>query len=111
MDRIQSNNSKTEQVRKMRDRTEPVDRQQEYWTDDELQRLESMFYEGVGITGMAGMAPELGRSETAIWNRIHGFYRRVRAPRQSKAECQCRKCAYYIDGECTCLNGICGTAS
>ena len=29
MDQIQSNNAKTEQVRKMRDRTEPVDRQQE----------------------------------------------------------------------------------
>ena len=108
MDHLQSNSSKAEQVRKMRDRTEPVDRQQEYWTDDELQRLETMFYEGVGITDIA---LELGRSEIAIFNRIKGFYRRVRAPRQSKAECLCRKCAYYMDGKCTCLNGICGTAS
>lgn len=108
MDQIQSNNSKAEQVRKMRDRTEPVDRQQEYWTDDELQRLESMFYEGVGITDMA---LTLQRSEMAVVNRITGYYRRVRAPRQYRAECQCRKCAYYIDGKCTCPNVICGTAS
>ena len=108
MDQTQSSNAKAEQVRKMRDRTEPVDRQQEYWTDDELQRLESMFYEGVGITDIA---LELGRSEIAIFNRVKAFYRRVRAPRQYKAECQCRKCAYYIDGKCTCPNGICGTAS
>ena len=70
MDQIQSNSSKAEQVRKMRDRTEPVDRQQEYWTDDELQRLESMFYEGVGITDIA---LELGRSEIAIFNRVKAF--------------------------------------
>ena len=108
MDQIQSNTSKAEQVRKMRDRTEPVDRQQEYWTDDELQRLESMFYEGVGITDMA---LTLHRSEMAVVNRITGYYRRVRAPRQNKAECQCRKCAYYIDGKCTCPNGICGITS
>ena len=108
MDQIQSSSSKAEQVRKMRDRTEPVDRQQEYWTDDELQRLESMFYEGVGITDMA---LTLQRSEMAVVNRITGYYRRVRAPRQNKAECQCRKCTYYIDGKCTCPNGICGTAS
>ena len=108
MDQIQSSNAKAEQVRKMRDRTEPVDRQQEYWTDDELQRLESMFYEGVGITDIA---LELGRSEMAIFNRVKGFYRRVRAPRQSKPDCQCRKCAYYIAGICTYQNGLCGKAS
>lgn len=100
--------SRAEQIRRMRDRTVPVERQQEYWTDAELQHLESMFYEGVGITDMA---LELHRSEMAIFNRIQGYYRRVRAPRQSKAECQCRKCPYFAEGNCTCPDETCGTVS
>ena len=59
------------------------------WTSDELQQLQKMFDEGVGISEMA---VHLQRSELAIINQVKGMYRRVRTPKECKVECKCPQC-------------------
>ena len=92
MDHIH-NSIRTEQIKAMRERTAPVERSREYWTEEELQELESMFAEGVGMTDMA---LTLHRSELAIFIRIQGLYPKVRSPRQAKDGCFCQRCPGYV---------------
>ena len=55
-----------ESVRSMRNQTLRADRAGDYWTDDEKNRLKTLFDSGVGITEIA---LELGRTEPAFISR------------------------------------------
>ena len=57
----------TEGVINMRRRTVRLDREGDYWTDEEKQKLVQKFMEGEGITAIA---LELQRSESAIYQMI-----------------------------------------
>ena len=57
----------TEGVINMRRRTVRLDREGDYWTDEEKQKLVQKFLEGEGITAIA---LELQRSEPAIYQMI-----------------------------------------
>ena len=106
MDHIH-NPIRTEQIKAMRERTAPVERSREYWTEEELQELESMFSDGVGITDMA---LTLHRSELAIFTRIQGLYPKVRSPRQAKDCCLCRRCPSYVEETHECQSKDCALA-
>lgn len=56
-----------ESVRSMRNQTLRADRAGDYWTDDEKNRLKTLFDSGVGITEIA---LELGRTEPAVYQQI-----------------------------------------
>lgn len=83
-------------VKRMRQRTFRMDREGDYWTQEEKDRLAQLFAEGEGITEIAIL---LQRTEPAIQQQIEkqDLYKRevkpVRRRRESKkSKCLCRKC-------------------
>lgn len=86
-----------EVVKNMRNRTVRLDRQGDYWTDDEKNQLVKMFNEGIGITEIA---MRLQRTEPAIVQQIEklDLYHRKDAPSRRKschkeAKCLCSVCS------------------
>lgn len=86
----------TDAVRNMRQGTGRLEREGEYWTEEEKERLTRLFNESVGITEIAVL---LQRTERAIGQQIEkqGLYneeadvvRRRRSGR--KARCLCDRC-------------------
>ena len=58
---------KTETIKNLRRRTCRLDRQGEYWSEDERKQLRDLFDEGVGITEISII---LQQSEIAVWQQI-----------------------------------------
>ena len=86
----------TEGVINMRRRTVRLDREGDYWTDEEKQKLVQKFMEGEGITAIA---LELQRSEPAIYQMIEklDLYNRKNQPQRRKSApkppvCLCENC-------------------
>ena len=85
-----------EAVKSMRNRTVRMDREGDYWTDDEKAQLKTLFQEGEGITAIA---IKLQRTEPAILQQIEkmDLYRRKDAPVRRKSDpkppvCLCDNC-------------------
>ena len=72
-----------ESVRSMRNQTLRADRAGDYWTDDEKNRLKTLFDSGVGITEIA---LELGRTEPAVYQQIEkmDLYGRKQNPQRQR---------------------------
>ena len=92
----------TEGVINMRRRTVRLDREDDYWTDEEKQKLVQKFLEGEGITAIA---LELQRSEPAIYQMIEklDLYNRKSQPQRWKSAlkppvCLCANCR--VDPAC-----------
>lgn len=66
-------------VKNMRTRTVRLDREGDYWTEDEKNQLIKMFQQGEGITAMA---LQFQRTEPAIMQQIEKFdlYNRKSSP-------------------------------
>ena len=86
----------TEGVINMRRRTVRLDREGDYWTDEEKQKLVQKFLEGEGITAIA---LEFQRSEPAIYQMIEklDLYNRKSQPQRRKSllkppVCLCDNC-------------------
>jgi len=85
-------NENTESVINMRNRTVRLDREGDYWTDKEKEKLIQKFKMGEGITSMA---LELQRTESAIIQQIEaqdlfGRKKKTSIPRQPY--CLCDNC-------------------
>ena len=92
----------TEGVISMRRRTVRLDREGDYWTDEEKQKLVQKFLDGEGITAIA---LELQRSEPAIYQMIEklDLHNRKSQPRRRKPlskppVCLCENCR--VDPAC-----------
>ena len=92
----------TEGVINMRRRTVGLDREGDYWTDEEKQKLVQKFMEGEGITAIA---LELQRSEPAIFQMIEklDLFNRKNQPQRRKSlpnppVCLCENCR--VDPAC-----------
>ena len=92
----------TECVRNLRNRTIRLDREGDFWTDDERTQLENMFGAGAGITEMALY---LQRTEPAIFQQIEkmDLYRRTDFPQRRRTDhcngksCLCCTCNISVD--------------
>lgn len=85
-------NESTESVINMRNRTVRLDREGDYWTDEEREKLVQKFREGKGITAMA---LELQRTESAIIQQIEAldlFGRKKKASTPKQPCCLCSNC-------------------
>jgi len=85
-----------EAVKSMRNRTVRMDREGDYWTEEEKEQLLKLFREGEGITAIA---IKLQRTEPAIMQQIEkmDLYRRKEAPIRRKSDlkspaCLCDNC-------------------
>lgn len=74
-----------EAVTSMRNRTVRMDREGDYWTEEEKEQLVKLFRQGEGITAIA---IKLQRTEPAIMQQIEkmDLYRRKEAPMRKKSE-------------------------
>jgi len=89
-------NEETKSVINMRNRTVRLDREGDYWTEEEKEQLVALFREGEGITAMALV---LQRTEPAIMQQIEKldlFDRKVAPIRKKPAPkppaCLCDNC-------------------
>lgn len=85
-------NEYTESVKNMRTRTVRLDREGDFWTEDEREKLIQKFREGEGITAMA---LELQRTESAIIQQIEAldlFGRKKKNPAPKQPCCLCANC-------------------
>ena len=85
-------NEYTESVKNMRTRTVRLDREGDFWTEDERETLIQKFREGEGITAMA---LEFQRTESAIIQQIEAldlFGRKKKHPAQKPPCCLCANC-------------------
>lgn len=87
-------------IKAMRTNTSQPERQGEYWSEDEIENLRSMFYNECGITEIA---LTLRRTEPAIFQQIEklDLYNRKDHPvRRRKChdsgndKCLCEKCSF-----------------
>lgn len=82
----------TESVINMRNRTVRLDREGDYWTDEEKEMLVQKFNEGEGITAMA---LQLQRTESAVIQQIEAldlFGRKKKSSIPKRPCCLCDKC-------------------
>ena len=85
-----------EAVQSMRNRTTRLDREGDYWTDDEKEKLRFLFNNGEGIKEIA---IQLQRSEPAVMQQIEkmDLYNRKENPRRCRSapkmpHCLCEDC-------------------
>ena len=93
---MMNQNEYREAVRNMRQSPALLERSGDYWSDDDKEKLERLFNEGVGITEIAMI---LQRSETAVVQQIEklDLYDRKRYPTRQRncaaaAKCLCDTC-------------------
>lgn len=89
---IMFTNEYTESVKNMRNRTVRLDREGDYWTDEERETLVQKFREGEGITAIA---LELQRTESAVIQQIEAldlFGRKKKNPISKHPCCLCANC-------------------
>ena len=85
-----------EAIRNMRNRTTKLEREGDFWNEDDNQRLTVMFRDGKGISEMA---VRLQRGEPAVYQQIErlDLYGRAERPRRRKKKrkhygCLCDTC-------------------
>ena len=78
-----NDNNKTEMIRALRNRTTKLQREGDYWDQEEIEKLKDMFNEGVGISDIA---LQLQRTEPAVQQQIEklDLYRRKDRPQRRK---------------------------
>lgn len=90
---IHNETERNSRIQAMRQRTSQLEREGTYWTDDDKERLRSLFFENVGITDIALI---LQRTEVAIAQQIQlmNLYEKVRRTSVQKKQegCLCKKC-------------------
>lgn len=82
----------TESVKNMRNRTVRLDREGDYWTNEEKEMLVQKFSEGEGITAMA---LQLQRTESAVIQQIEAldlFGRKKKSSTPKQPCCLCPNC-------------------
>ena len=84
-------------VKNLRNRTIRLDREGDYWTDEEIEELHNMFYDGAGITEIA---MTLQRTEPAIFQQINkcDLYRSqspLRKRSKKSMTCKCSTCLLF----------------
>ena len=98
------NQEETKQaIRNMRNRTLQLDREGDYWSEDEKELLAKLFCEGVGISEMSLI---LQRTERAIAQQIEkmDLYGRQRYPQRRKTP---RKDSGCLCDVCTAADDVC----
>jgi len=103
-------NEYDESVKNMRNRTVRLDREGDYWTEEERETLVQKFHEGEGITAMA---LQLQRTESAIIQQIEAldlFGRKKKNPVPKQPRCLCIHCKFDPSscpnqGQCPKLKG------
>lgn len=93
------------ELRGLRTGKRPPQRSGEYWTEDEVQKLTTMFEEGIGISAIA---VELDRTEVAIYQQLEkkGFLANQCKPRNRKKlerivqDCLCPFCGNKSCSNC-----------
>ena len=86
-----------ESVRNLRNHVGQLDREGDYWSDEERERLKTMFDAGIGITEIS---IRLQRTEPAVFQQIEkmDLYQRKRHPRRQRTAgggcdgCHCPRC-------------------
>ena len=85
-----------EAIKNMRNRGIRLDREGDIWSQDEKDRLEELFYEGVGISEIA---IRLQRTEPAVIQQIEkmDLYQRKSYPKRRRSfaksvSCLCQQC-------------------
>ena len=88
-------------LKSIRMRETHLEREGEYWTDEEREKLENLYNAGVGISEIA---IELKRTEQAIMAQINLYLGRqsdtfgvYRQKKQRKCKCLCSKCKIGIE--------------
>ena len=93
MDKKTDNDSCTEQIKAMRQRTISLKHEGCYWSDDDRRQLQNLFEQGVGITKIA---LTLERSETAVFQQLRALnlYVKIRSSQKIGINdgCLCWKC-------------------
>ena len=87
---------KNQLVKQMRNDMLHLDRESQYWTNEERDHLAEMFSQGRGITEIA---LELRRSEGAVFQqaKLMGLYHKIRNRCPKPACCLCPICAVQCD--------------
>ena len=105
---MMSDNSFEESIRNLRNRSSRMEREGDYWGQEEKERLIEMFYEGVGLSEIA---IRLQRTEPAVCQQIEklDLYRRKAYPRRHKAppKCGCLCSTCMADRSLCPLNKAC----
>ena len=85
-----------ESVRSLRNHKDQLEREGDYWSDEDRERLKDMFEDGVGITEIA---IRLQRTEPAVFQQIEklDLYRRKDRPRRRRS----------LGKTCSCYCSIC----
>lgn len=90
-----------ERIKKMRENGAVQERNGDYWSEEDAQQLNSLFYEGVGLSEIAVRTM---RTERAVYQKVNSMelFEKVRQPRAPKVntECLCSSCPQRI----TCPN-------
>lgn len=98
---IHNETERNSRIQAMRQRTSQLEREGTYWTDDDKERLRSLFFDNVGITDIALI---LQRTEVAVAQQIQlmNLYEKVRRPSVQKKQegCFCKKCSLYGSSDC-----------
>ncbi len=96
-----------ETVGNMRNRTTKMEREGDYWSDYEKEKLKKLFYAGVGITEIA---VQLQRTEPAVFQQIEkmDLYGRKENPQRRRnsckeAVCLCRDCQFVTGCTSRCM--------
>lgn len=89
----------SEAVKSMRNRTTRLEHEGDYWSQEERDRLEYLFYTGVGITAIA---IQLQRTEPAVAQQIEKldlYQRKLNQQRKRSSKgnygCLCGRCELY----------------
>lgn len=96
-------NPKEETVIAMRNREIRLNREGEYWTDEEKEQLRTMFEAGFGITKIAYV---LCRTEPAVYQQIESMdlYNRKAKPQRRRSAAKPRGC---LCENCLCDSSFC----
>ena len=96
-------NPKEETVIAMRNREIRLNREGEYWTDEEKEQLRTMFEAGFGITKIAYI---LCRTEPAVYQQIESLdlYNRKTNPQRRRSVAKPRGC---LCENCLCAPSFC----
>lgn len=95
---MKNEDNRTKSIQNMRNRTIKLEREGDYWTDDEKEQLTSLFNEGNGITDIALC---LQRTEPAVMQQVEklDLYQRKNYPSRNRSvarhdPCLCSVCRH-----------------
>lgn len=94
----------TEKTIAMRNGTEKMKRDREYWSEEEREKLRTLFLAGVPINEIAII---LERSETAVYQQIQQMHLYVRAPESARKRRSVTGDSKCLCAACTCDRALC----